>query len=100
MARPHLFEGLGNCYVGRGVGLSGLVGVSHRLSRSLPAESTRNLRAKRERIEGLEEHSLHAKVSESPLVSALNLGGEQQDGNACGGGIFAQFSKSRGTIHS
>jgi hypothetical protein len=56
---------------------------------SLPTQGIGDFRMKRERVEGLEEHALHAEIGEAALVGALHLGREQEHGNFGGRGIPA-----------
>jgi len=60
---------------GRFRGNIGLSRSLHRILRSAPTQRARNLRRKRERIEGFEEHGFHAQVGKSPLVGALHFSG-------------------------
>ena len=53
-----------------------------------PAEGFGDLGGEGEGVEGLEEDGGYAEAGEAALVHSLDLGGEQEDGDAGDGGVL------------
>ena len=65
----------------------------------LPAQGFGDLGGEGEGVEGLEEDGGYAEAGEAALVDALDFGGEEDDGDAGGGGVQLKLLEGGGAVH-
>ncbi len=63
-----------------------------------PAKHLGDLFGEGERVEGFEEDGRDAEAGKSALIDALDLGGEEKDGDVGDGGILLHVAEGGGAV--